>query len=143
MTMRVLMPVTIGGLADVAEREAGLASGLIDTTQQLGGALGVASTVATSHSGTSSARAARNTRRSQGAENVARSAIAVSQLGLVVQPALVNGAAGWVALRDGRTTRRANRHEPSRCGPNHRPWSPPFAPERNWYGGGRRFEWLR
>jgi MFS family permease len=45
------IPVTIGGLAGVAEREAGLASGLINTTQQLGGALGVAiaSTVATSH----------------------------------------------------------------------------------------------
>jgi EmrB/QacA subfamily drug resistance transporter len=47
------IPVTIGGLAGVAEREAGLASGLINTTQQLGGALGVAiaSTVATSHFG--------------------------------------------------------------------------------------------
>ena len=37
----------------------------------------------------------------RGAENVARSAIAVSQLGLVAQPALVNGAPGWVALREG------------------------------------------
>src|SRR5207244_5460519 len=45
------IPVTIGGLAGVGEHEAGLASGLVNTTQQLGGALGVAvsSTVATSH----------------------------------------------------------------------------------------------
>jgi RNA polymerase sigma factor (sigma-70 family) len=37
----------------------------------------------------------------RGAENVARRAKAFSQLGLVVRPALVNGAAGWVSLRDG------------------------------------------
>ena len=38
-------------LAGVAEREAGLASGLINTSQQIGGAIGVAvaSTVFTSH----------------------------------------------------------------------------------------------
>jgi EmrB/QacA subfamily drug resistance transporter len=45
------IPVTIGALTGVADAEAGLASGLINTTQQLGGAIGVAiaSTVATSH----------------------------------------------------------------------------------------------
>jgi RNA polymerase sigma-70 factor (ECF subfamily) len=37
----------------------------------------------------------------RGAENVARSAMAVSQRGLVARPALINGAAGWVALRNG------------------------------------------
>jgi RNA polymerase sigma-70 factor (ECF subfamily) len=37
----------------------------------------------------------------RGAENVARAAMAASQLGLVARPALVNGAAGWVALRQG------------------------------------------
>jgi hypothetical protein len=37
----------------------------------------------------------------RGAENVTRRALAALQLGLVVRPALVNGAAGWVALRDG------------------------------------------
>ena len=37
----------------------------------------------------------------RGAENVARRAMAVSQLGLVAHAALVNGAAGWVSLRDG------------------------------------------
>jgi RNA polymerase sigma-70 factor (ECF subfamily) len=37
----------------------------------------------------------------RGAENVARRAKAASQLGLVVRPARVNGAAGWVSLLDG------------------------------------------
>jgi RNA polymerase sigma factor (sigma-70 family) len=37
----------------------------------------------------------------RGADNVARRAMAVSQLGLVARPALVNGAAGWVSLLDG------------------------------------------
>jgi EmrB/QacA subfamily drug resistance transporter len=42
------IPISIAGLQGVAEREAGLASGLLNTTQQLGGAIGVAisSTVA-------------------------------------------------------------------------------------------------
>jgi EmrB/QacA subfamily drug resistance transporter len=45
------IPVSIGGLAGVSERDAGLASGLLNTSQQLGGAIGVAiaSTVAASH----------------------------------------------------------------------------------------------
>jgi EmrB/QacA subfamily drug resistance transporter len=48
------VPVSIAALAGVAEREAGLASGLINTSQQIGGAVGVAvaSTVAFSHSKT-------------------------------------------------------------------------------------------
>ena len=37
----------------------------------------------------------------RGAENVARRAMAASQLGLVARPALINGAAGWVSLLDG------------------------------------------
>jgi hypothetical protein len=37
----------------------------------------------------------------RGAENVARRAVAFSQLGLVARPALVNGTAGWVSLLDG------------------------------------------
>jgi EmrB/QacA subfamily drug resistance transporter len=47
-TAFAFVPVSIGGLTGVAEHEAGLASGLINTSQQLGGALGVAiaSTVA-------------------------------------------------------------------------------------------------
>jgi MFS family permease len=41
----------VGGLADVAKQEAGLASGLLNTSQQLGGAIGIAiaSTVAATH----------------------------------------------------------------------------------------------
>jgi EmrB/QacA subfamily drug resistance transporter len=38
------IPVSIGALAGVTERDAGVASGLIDSSQQLGGALGVAVT---------------------------------------------------------------------------------------------------
>jgi EmrB/QacA subfamily drug resistance transporter len=47
------IPVSIGALAGVPERDAGVAAGLIDTSQQLGGAIGiaVASTVTASHSG--------------------------------------------------------------------------------------------
>jgi EmrB/QacA subfamily drug resistance transporter len=45
------IPVSIGALAGVTERDAGVASGLIDMSQQLGGATGiaVASTVAAAH----------------------------------------------------------------------------------------------
>jgi EmrB/QacA subfamily drug resistance transporter len=45
------VPISIGGLTGVAEREAGLASGLLNTSQQLGGAIGVAiaSTVVATH----------------------------------------------------------------------------------------------
>jgi EmrB/QacA subfamily drug resistance transporter len=47
------IPVSIGALAGVPERDAGVASGLIDTSQQLGAAIGiaVASTVAASRTG--------------------------------------------------------------------------------------------
>src|SRR5215217_5336202 len=37
----------------------------------------------------------------RGAENVARRAMAASQLGLVGRPALINGAPGWVSVLDG------------------------------------------
>jgi MFS family permease len=45
------IPVSIGALAGVTERDAGIASGLMNTSQQLGGAIGVAvaSTVAATH----------------------------------------------------------------------------------------------
>jgi EmrB/QacA subfamily drug resistance transporter len=49
----VFIPVSIGALVGVTERDAGIASGLIDSSQQLGGAIGiaVASTVAAARSG--------------------------------------------------------------------------------------------
>jgi MFS family permease len=45
------VPISIAALAGVIPSEAGLASGLINTSQQIGGALGIAalSTIATSH----------------------------------------------------------------------------------------------
>jgi EmrB/QacA subfamily drug resistance transporter len=50
-TAFAFIPISIAALAGVEEREAGLASGLINTSQQLGGALGVAvaSTVVAAH----------------------------------------------------------------------------------------------
>jgi len=50
-TAFAFIPVSIAALAGVAEHEAGLASGLLNTSQQLGGAIGVAiaSTVAAAH----------------------------------------------------------------------------------------------
>jgi RNA polymerase sigma-70 factor (ECF subfamily) len=45
--------------------------------------------------------AAPASREVRGAEEVARQALIASQLGLLVKPALVNGAFGWVATRDG------------------------------------------
>jgi EmrB/QacA subfamily drug resistance transporter len=53
-TAFAFVPVSIAGLAGVAEHEAGLASGLLNTSQQLGGAVGVAiaSTIAATHATT-------------------------------------------------------------------------------------------
>jgi hypothetical protein len=50
-TAFAFIPVSIGALTGVTEHEAGLASGLIYTSQELGGALGIAiaSSVAASH----------------------------------------------------------------------------------------------
>jgi EmrB/QacA subfamily drug resistance transporter len=53
-TAFAFIPVSIAGLSGVTERDAGLASGLLNTSQQLGGAIGtaVASTVAATRLGT-------------------------------------------------------------------------------------------
>jgi EmrB/QacA subfamily drug resistance transporter len=50
-TAFAFIPISIAGLAGIAEKEAGLASGLLNTSQQIGGAIGVAiaSTVAATH----------------------------------------------------------------------------------------------
>jgi hypothetical protein len=47
------VPVSIGGLAGVRESDAGVASGLLNTSQQIGGAIGVAvaTTIATTYTG--------------------------------------------------------------------------------------------
>ena len=54
------MPISIAALAGVRPAEAGLASGLINTSQQIGGALGIAvlSTIATSQTEDSAASGA-------------------------------------------------------------------------------------
>jgi EmrB/QacA subfamily drug resistance transporter len=53
-TAFAFIPVSIGALAGVTERDAGVASGLLNTSQNLGGAIGVAiaSSIAASHSRT-------------------------------------------------------------------------------------------
>jgi len=53
-TAFAFIPISIGALTGVGEHEAGLASGLIYTSQELGGAIGIAiaSTVAATHSAT-------------------------------------------------------------------------------------------
>ena len=50
-TAFAFIPVSIGALAGIAERDAGVASGLLNSSQQIGGAIGVAvaSTVAATH----------------------------------------------------------------------------------------------
>jgi MFS family permease len=47
----VFVPMSIGALMGVAPRDAGVASGLLNTTQQIGGAIGVAiaTTIATTY----------------------------------------------------------------------------------------------
>jgi len=53
-TAFAFIPISIAALAGVSERQAGLASGLLNTSQQLGGAIGIAiaSSVAASHTQT-------------------------------------------------------------------------------------------
>jgi hypothetical protein len=53
-TAFAFIPISIGTLAGVTERDAGVASGLLNTSQNLGGAIGVAvaSSIAASHSHT-------------------------------------------------------------------------------------------
>ena len=50
-TAFAFIPISIGALAGVTERDAGVASGMLNTSQNLGGAIGVAvaSSIAASH----------------------------------------------------------------------------------------------
>ena len=70
------VPVSIAALAGVTQHEAGLASGLFNTSQQIGGALGVAvlSTVATRRSGGSFSRRSALDARVQHSRSGSRSA---------------------------------------------------------------------
>ena len=52
----ILVPISIAALAGVRASEAGLASGLFNTSQQIGGALGIAALSAIATSTTSDAR---------------------------------------------------------------------------------------
>ncbi len=63
------VPISIAALAGVQPSEAGLASGLINTSQQIGGALGIAilSTIATTRTSDKIAAGTRCTRRSSAA----------------------------------------------------------------------------
>jgi EmrB/QacA subfamily drug resistance transporter len=63
------VPVSIGGLAGVRESDAGVASGLLNTSQQIGGAIGVAvaTTIATTYTGHWVASHAGSTASSPGA----------------------------------------------------------------------------
>ena len=65
------IPVSIAALAGVQEREAGLASGLISTAQQIGGAIGVAvaSSVSISHFNARDRGESRSRRRSRAARS--------------------------------------------------------------------------
>ncbi len=49
------IPVTIGGLAGIERSDAGIASGLINTSRQIGGAIGIAATTAIAAAATGSA----------------------------------------------------------------------------------------
>ena len=79
------IPVSIAALAGVQPREAGLASGLISTAQQIGGAIGVAvaSSVSLSHF---NARVEHGNRRSRRRSRAARSGRSGSWPGCRSQP---------------------------------------------------------
>jgi EmrB/QacA subfamily drug resistance transporter len=87
------IPVSIAALAQVEAHEAGLASGLINTNQQIGGAIGVAvaATIFTSHA--KSLLATGSTRAEAFTAGYQRAFWALLAL------AVVGAVAGWVLLR--------------------------------------------
>ena len=86
------IPITIASLAGTKPEQAGLASGLINTSQQIGGALGIAvlSTVATAglHAGVRPTYA----QLTHGFQNAFWVGAAVSAVGVVVSVLLVRGS---------------------------------------------------
>jgi EmrB/QacA subfamily drug resistance transporter len=86
------IPITIASLAGTKPEEAGLASGLINTSQQIGGALGIAvlSTVATSglHAGVKPTYA----QLTNGFQNAFWVGAAVCAIGVLVSVLLVRGS---------------------------------------------------
>jgi hypothetical protein len=88
------VPITIAGMAGVDDAQAGLASGLINTTQQIGGALGIAvmSAVATSVTSDSIVTGATQaTALAEGFQAAFWVAAAVAFAGVVLPLALIRG----------------------------------------------------
>ena len=83
------VPVTIAAVAGVRDRDQGLASGMINTSQQVGGALGLAvlSAISTSVIGSSHARAT----LTSGFHSAFLAGAAVASLGFVASIVLIRG----------------------------------------------------
>jgi sugar phosphate permease len=86
------VPISIAALAGVERAEAGLASGLINTTQQIGGALGIAalSTIATSRTENAiGSGTALPTALVEGFEGAFVAGVGIALLGVVAALALI------------------------------------------------------